>query len=76
MEGTDGGSSGVGFGSITRAEAAITGRGVWEFSKEKRREEREEKKRGWSERQEIMKLKEYLLVIDVSHTVSFKVKAF
>lgn len=42
----------------------------------KRREEREEKKREWSERQEIMKLKEYLLVIDVSHTVSFKVKAF
>lgn len=45
MEGTDGGSSGVGFGSITRAEAAITGRGVWEYSKEKRREENRKKRR-------------------------------
>ena len=41
MEGTDGGSSGVGFGSITRAEAAIIGRGVWEFEKEKRRKKKE-----------------------------------
>lgn len=49
--------------------------GVFE-RKEKRREQKEEKKREWSERQEIMKLKEHLLVIDVSHTVSFKVKAF
>lgn len=44
--------------------------------RKRRREQKEEKKREWSERQEIMKLKEHLLVIDVSHTVSFKAKAF
>ena len=46
MEGTDGGSSGVGFGSITRAEAAIIGSGVWEFEREREKRREENRVRG------------------------------
>lgn len=66
---------GLALGPLLRLKQPLL-EGEFGSIRKRRREQKEEKKREWSERQEIMKLKEYLFVIDVSHTVSFKAKAF